>query len=84
MPPLSTTTVWAAAASANGNAKAYDHKPSMLQDGLARRPTEIATLNGGIVQAAHRLGLTAPLNEAVASLIKGLEHSWASGSGGPA
>ena len=29
-------------------AEAYDHKPSMLQDVLARRATEIDVLNGGI------------------------------------
>ena len=31
-------------------AQNYDHKPSMLQDVLAQRPTEIDALNGGIVR----------------------------------
>jgi 2-dehydropantoate 2-reductase len=55
----------------------YGHRPSMLQDVLARRATEIATLNGGIVRAARDAGVPAPLHAAVADLIDGLEHSWA-------
>ena len=54
----------------------HDHKPSMLQDALARRRTEIATLNGGIVAAGRAAGVPTPLNEAIAGLISGLEHSW--------
>jgi 2-dehydropantoate 2-reductase len=54
----------------------HDHRPSMLQDVSARRPTEIRTLNGGIVAAAHELGLTAPLHEVIVDLISGLERSW--------
>ncbi len=53
-----------------------DHKPSMLQDVLHRRRTEIATLNGGIVDAGRRAGVAAPLNAAIAGLIEGLERSW--------
>jgi 2-dehydropantoate 2-reductase len=59
----------------------YHHKPSMLQDVLARRPTEIATLNGGVVAAGRRCGIETPLNEAICRLIEGLEHSWALGAG---
>ena len=43
------------------------HKPSMLQDVLARRPTEVDALNGAI---------DAPLHAAIAALIHGLEASW--------
>ncbi len=57
---------------------AHGHRPSMLQDVLARRPTEIGVLNGAIVQAAHRAGVPVPLNQAVTALINGLEQSWAS------
>ncbi len=56
----------------------YDHKPSMLQDVLAHRATEIATLNEGLVAAARGCGLAAPLNQAVAELIRGVERSWES------
>jgi 2-dehydropantoate 2-reductase len=54
----------------------HDHQPSMLQDVLVRRPTEIATLNGGIARAASACAVPTPLNEAIADLISGLEHSW--------
>ena len=38
----------------------YDHKPSMLQDVLARRPTEIGTLNEGLVAQARACGIPVP------------------------
>jgi 2-dehydropantoate 2-reductase len=56
---------------------AYDHKASMLQDVEARRQTEIDYLNGGIVRFGREHGVSTPLNEAVAALIRGLERSWA-------
>jgi len=55
---------------------AYDHKASMLQDVEARRPTEIDYLNGGIVRFGREHGVSAPLNEAILALVKGLEASW--------
>jgi 2-dehydropantoate 2-reductase len=55
---------------------AYDHKASMLQDVEARRPTEIDYLNGGIVRFGVEHGVPTPLNRAIWSLVKGLEHSW--------
>ena len=55
---------------------ARGHRPSMLQDALARRRTEIDVLNGGIVRAARETGVPTPLNQAVAALINGLERSW--------
>ncbi len=55
---------------------AYHHKASMLQDVLARRPTEIAALNGGIVRFGEQTGVPTPLNRAIRALIDGLEHSW--------
>jgi 2-dehydropantoate 2-reductase len=55
---------------------AYDHKASMLQDVLARRPTEIDWLNGGIVRFGDQHGVQTPLNRAVWALVKGLEASW--------
>jgi 2-dehydropantoate 2-reductase len=54
----------------------YSHKPSMLQDVLARRPTEIGTLNEGLVAEADTHGIAAPVNRAVAALVRGLEDSW--------
>jgi len=52
------------------------HKASMLQDVLARRPTEIDFMNGAIVHWGEKTGVPTPLNRALLSLIKGLEHSW--------
>ena len=60
-----------AAAKAN-----YRHRPSMLQDVAARRETEIATLNGGIVTAANGAGVDVPLHRAMVDLIRGVERSW--------
>lgn len=51
-------------------------KASMLQDVLARRKTEIETVNGAVVAAADRLGIAAPLNRAMIALVHGLERSY--------
>ena len=59
-----------------GREVAYRHKPSMLQDVEARRPTEIDAINGGVAAIGERIGIPCPLNKAIASMIKGLEHSW--------
>lgn len=59
-----------------GKKVAYKHKPSMLQDVLAQRATEIDALNGGIARIGREIGVPTPLNEAMAVMIKGLEHSW--------
>ncbi len=55
---------------------AYNHKASMFQDVLARRPTEIAALNGGIVRFGEETGVPTPLNQVIWALIGGLELSW--------
>jgi len=55
---------------------AYEHKASMLQDILAERLTEVAALNGGIVQFGEQTGVPTPMNQAIWALIEGLEHSW--------
>jgi 2-dehydropantoate 2-reductase len=57
----------------------YNHRPSMLQDVDARRPTEIATLNGGVVAAGRRCGVDVSLNQAICELVEGLQHSWSVG-----
>lgn len=55
---------------------AYEHRASMLQDVIARRPTEVAALNGGIARFGAETGVPTPLNLAIAALIEGVEHSW--------
>jgi 2-dehydropantoate 2-reductase len=57
-------------------AEAYDHQPSMLQDVLARRATEIDVLNGGIAAAGRRAGVPTPRHDCMVALVKGLEKSW--------
>jgi len=52
------------------------HRASMLQDVLAKRPTEVDFMNGAIVQWGKKTGVPTPLNEALWALIKGLERSW--------
>ena len=58
-------------------AEAYHHKPSMLQDVLARRATEIDVLNGGVSAEGRRVGVPTPLHDAMVALVQGLERSWA-------
>jgi 2-dehydropantoate 2-reductase len=57
-------------------AHAYSHRPSMLQDVAARRHTEIAVLNGGIVAEGKRVGVPTPSNEALVAIVEGIELSW--------
>lgn len=52
------------------------HKASMLQDVLARRPTEVDYMNGAIARLGEQHGVPTPLNRAVWALVRGLEHSW--------
>ncbi len=59
-----------------GREKAYLHPPSMLQDVLAERATEVDALNGGIARIGREVGVPTPLNAALADIIKGLEFSW--------
>jgi 2-dehydropantoate 2-reductase len=58
---------------------AYAHKPSMLQDVLARRGTEIDVLNGGIAAEGRRVGVPTPGHDALVALVRGLERSWSAG-----
>jgi 2-dehydropantoate 2-reductase len=55
---------------------AYAHRPSMLEDVLARRPTEVEAITAALVREAERVGVAAPFNTAVYRLIKAKEESW--------
>lgn len=46
------------------------HKPSMLQDLLAGRPTEIDAINGEVLRVAARHGMAAPCTEALDALVR--------------
>jgi 2-dehydropantoate 2-reductase len=54
----------------------YAHPPSMLEDVLAHRATEVDAITGALVREAQRVGVPAPLNTAVYRLIKAKEESW--------
>ncbi|MFX0173371.1 MAG: ketopantoate reductase family protein [Candidatus Hodarchaeota archaeon] len=53
--------------------KTKNNRCSMLQDIERGRKTEIDYLNGFIVRESHRLGLKAPVNAAIADLIRHIE-----------
>ncbi len=46
------------------------HRPSMLQDVLAGRPTEIETINGAIVAEGERLGIATPVARTLRDLVR--------------
>ncbi len=48
----------------------------MLQDVIASRITEVDFMNGAIVKWGEKYGVPTPLNQAMWSLMKGLEHGW--------
>ncbi|MHA2248103.1 MAG: ketopantoate reductase family protein [Candidatus Hodarchaeales archaeon] len=54
--------------------KTKDNRCSMLQDIERGRRTEIDYINGFIVRESRRLGLKAPVNAAIADLIRHLER----------
>ncbi len=54
----------------------YAHLPSMLEDVLARRPTEIEFITGALVREAGRLGVEVPLSAAMYRLVRAKEASW--------
>jgi 2-dehydropantoate 2-reductase len=56
--------------------EAFWHKPSMLQDVIARRPTEIDVLNGGVAAEGRRRGVPTPGHDAMVALVRGLEQGW--------
>jgi 2-dehydropantoate 2-reductase len=53
-----------------------DHKPSMLQDVMAKRPTEIEHINGAVAREASRLGISVPSTEALYQLVRMLEDAY--------
>lgn len=50
-----------------------EHQPSMLQDVLAGRRTEVGSLNGAVVREAEAIGLRVPFTEALYLLVRTLE-----------
>ena len=54
----------------------YNHNSSTLQDIRAKRPTEIETLTGTILQLAKEHGVPVPVNTMLYRLIKTLEANY--------
>jgi 2-dehydropantoate 2-reductase len=53
------------------------NRSSMLQDVLARRPTEIAAINGQIVAQGRQLKIPTPVNALLTNLVQALEAGFA-------
>lgn len=53
--------------------KAGDHKPSMLVDIERKRRTEVDFMNGKFIEYGEQAGIETPYNNAIRSLVKGLE-----------
>jgi 2-dehydropantoate 2-reductase len=52
------------------------HYPSMLEDVVAQRETEIELITGSLVREAERHDVPVPLHSALYALVKGKEGSW--------
>ena len=53
-----------------------DHYPSLAQDVMHKRPTEIESLNGGIVAEGLKHNVPTPVNATIASLISIIEDTY--------
>ena len=56
--------------------RGHAHRPSMLEDITAQRPTEAELINGSLIREAERAGVPVPLQRTVYSLVKGKEASY--------
>jgi 2-dehydropantoate 2-reductase len=54
----------------------YAHRPSMLEDVLAHRPTEVEFITGALMCEAARLDVDVPLSTAMYRLVRAREASW--------
>ena len=55
---------------------APDGMPSMRQDGLARRPSEVELFSGTVLRKAHQLNISVPVNEWLYKEIKKIEAGY--------
>jgi 2-dehydropantoate 2-reductase len=56
--------------------RGHAHRPSMLEDVEARRPTEVELINGSLVREAENAGVDVPLQRAIYTLVKAKEASY--------
>lgn len=54
------------------------HKPSMLQDILSKRETEIGTIAGGVAAQARLLGVDVPTTALLADLVRVIQNDYLS------
>ncbi|MFQ5909933.1 MAG: ketopantoate reductase C-terminal domain-containing protein, partial [Thermoplasmata archaeon] len=59
--------------------KGGDHKPSTLVDVECKRPTEIDFLNGKIVEYAEKLGVEAPYQTTITTLLRAKQDLYLKG-----
>lgn len=52
------------------------HRPSMLEDVEACRPTEVESINGALVREAEWVAVSVPLQRALYALVRGKEASY--------
>ena len=55
---------------------APDSKPSMRQDGLAHRKTEVDMFAGAVMAMADRFGMKVPVNQELYQKVKEMEKTW--------
>ncbi len=60
--------------------RTFDHRPSMLQDIIRGKKTEIQALNGSIVERGCVHGCPTPCNSVVTSLVQALEMKGCAGA----
>jgi len=56
--------------------RGHAHRPSMLEDVAAHRPTEIELITGALVREAEKHGVSVPLHTALYRLVKAKEASY--------
>jgi 2-dehydropantoate 2-reductase len=56
--------------------RGHAHRPSMLEDVEAARPTEIELITGALVREADKSGVPVPLHRALYALVRGKEASY--------
>lgn len=57
-------------------ASQLDHHPSMAQDVMTRRRTEIEALNGAVVREGARARVPTPVNDTITRLVRILEATY--------